>query len=179
MTPSRPLLSAGYPVPATGELIEVHVSELKQLFNAIDPSPSANETSIQRPRNSSLIGRKRLHRRRLSGSWSTWTSQPDCRTNRRSSGTPSTSSSVTARNVRDAACASCFAGAGRASRLVYAHSAPRWPLEILSGASSAITSPRFSRKVCSSAGGSPCGDPWKSSSTTGGRFGQMLRSPTG
>jgi hypothetical protein len=32
-------LSAGDPLPANCELIEVHVSELKQLFNAIDPSP--------------------------------------------------------------------------------------------------------------------------------------------
>ena len=31
--------SAGDPLPANCELIEVHVSELKQLFNAIDPSP--------------------------------------------------------------------------------------------------------------------------------------------
>src|ERR1700752_4075041 len=30
---------AGDPLPADRELIEVHVSELKQLFNAIDPSP--------------------------------------------------------------------------------------------------------------------------------------------
>ena len=33
------LPSAGDPLPANYELIEVHVSELKQLFNAIDPSP--------------------------------------------------------------------------------------------------------------------------------------------
>jgi len=32
-------VAAGDPLPATCELIEVHVSELKQLFNAIDPSP--------------------------------------------------------------------------------------------------------------------------------------------
>ena len=32
-------IAAGDPLPATCELIEVHVSELKQLFNAIDPSP--------------------------------------------------------------------------------------------------------------------------------------------
>ena len=31
--------SAGDPLPPTCELIEVHVAELKQLFNAIDPSP--------------------------------------------------------------------------------------------------------------------------------------------
>jgi hypothetical protein len=31
--------SAGDPLPANCELIKVHVSELKQLFNAIDPSP--------------------------------------------------------------------------------------------------------------------------------------------
>lgn len=31
--------SAGDPLPPSCELIEVHVSELKQLFNAIDPSP--------------------------------------------------------------------------------------------------------------------------------------------
>ena len=33
------LPSAGDPIPANCELIEVRVSELKQLFNAIDPSP--------------------------------------------------------------------------------------------------------------------------------------------
>jgi hypothetical protein len=32
-------IAAGDPLPADCELIEVHVSELKQLFNAIDPSP--------------------------------------------------------------------------------------------------------------------------------------------
>jgi hypothetical protein len=32
-------VAAGDPIPANCELIEVHVSELKQLFNAIDPSP--------------------------------------------------------------------------------------------------------------------------------------------
>ena len=32
-------VAAGDPLPANCELIEVHVSELKQLFNAIDPSP--------------------------------------------------------------------------------------------------------------------------------------------
>jgi hypothetical protein len=32
-------LAAGDPLPANCELIEIHVSELKQLFNAIDPSP--------------------------------------------------------------------------------------------------------------------------------------------
>jgi hypothetical protein len=32
-------VAAGDPLPADCELIEVHVSELKQLFNAIDPSP--------------------------------------------------------------------------------------------------------------------------------------------
>ena len=31
--------SAGDPIPAKREVIEVHVAELKQLFNAIDPSP--------------------------------------------------------------------------------------------------------------------------------------------
>ena len=30
---------AGDPLPTNCELIEIHVSELKQLFNAIDPSP--------------------------------------------------------------------------------------------------------------------------------------------
>src|SRR5262245_60822387 len=33
------VVSAGDPLPANCELIEVHVAELKQLFNAIDPSP--------------------------------------------------------------------------------------------------------------------------------------------
>src|ERR1700741_5537721 len=36
-TPDKP--SAGDPLPAKCAVIEVHVGELKQLFNAIDPSP--------------------------------------------------------------------------------------------------------------------------------------------
>jgi hypothetical protein len=35
--PARP--SAGDPIPSDCAVIEVHVAELKQLFNAIDPSP--------------------------------------------------------------------------------------------------------------------------------------------
>jgi len=35
----EPTNSAGDPFPRNCELIEVHVAELKQLFNAIDPSP--------------------------------------------------------------------------------------------------------------------------------------------
>ncbi len=31
--------SAGDPIPASCRRIEVHVAELRQLFNAIDPSP--------------------------------------------------------------------------------------------------------------------------------------------
>src|SRR5207237_2185094 len=31
--------SAGDPIPPNCQVIEVHVAELKQLFNAIDPSP--------------------------------------------------------------------------------------------------------------------------------------------
>jgi hypothetical protein len=139
--------AAGDPLPANCELIEVHVTELKQLFTPSILHHSTNETSIQTPRNSSPIGRKRLHRRRRSGSRSTWTGPPDCRTNRPSCGKPFTNSSVTARNFRDAACASSFAVAGRASSLASAHSASRWPPGISSGASSATTSPRFFRKV--------------------------------
>lgn len=37
--PNTSTRSAGDPLPPHCELIEVHVSELKQLFNAIDPSP--------------------------------------------------------------------------------------------------------------------------------------------
>lgn len=36
---SGPQQSAGDPLPENCRLIEVHVSELKQLFNALDPSP--------------------------------------------------------------------------------------------------------------------------------------------
>ena len=32
-------VAAGDPLPADCQLIEIHVSELRQLFNAIDPSP--------------------------------------------------------------------------------------------------------------------------------------------
>ena len=34
--------SAGDPIPADCAVIEVHVTELKQLFNSIDPSPFRN-----------------------------------------------------------------------------------------------------------------------------------------
>jgi hypothetical protein len=45
--------SAGDPIPATCELIEVRVAELQQLFNAMDPSPFHDGTSIPTPRTSS------------------------------------------------------------------------------------------------------------------------------
>jgi hypothetical protein len=38
-SPNQKTDSAGDPVPSNCAVIEVHVSELKQLFNAIDPSP--------------------------------------------------------------------------------------------------------------------------------------------
>jgi len=38
--PSLPRIAAGDRFPANCELIEVRVSELRQLFNAIDPSPT-------------------------------------------------------------------------------------------------------------------------------------------
>ena len=34
-----PLESAGDPIPPNCQVIEVHVAELNQLFNAIDPAP--------------------------------------------------------------------------------------------------------------------------------------------
>jgi hypothetical protein len=37
--PAQPRHSAGDPIPPNCQLIEVHVAELKQLFNAIDPAP--------------------------------------------------------------------------------------------------------------------------------------------
>ena len=36
-------VSAGDPIPAKCSVIEVHVGELKQLFNSIDPSPFRNK----------------------------------------------------------------------------------------------------------------------------------------
>ncbi len=35
--------SAGDPLPANCAVIQVHVAELKQLFNSIDPSPFRNK----------------------------------------------------------------------------------------------------------------------------------------
>ena len=35
----QPRHSAGDPIPPNCQLIEVHVAELNQLFNAIDPAP--------------------------------------------------------------------------------------------------------------------------------------------
>ena len=37
--------SAGDPIPPKCSVIEVHVGELKQLFNAIDPSPFRDKGS--------------------------------------------------------------------------------------------------------------------------------------
>ena len=39
-------LSVGDPIPANCELIEVHVTELRQLFNPIDPSPPREKDLI-------------------------------------------------------------------------------------------------------------------------------------
>jgi hypothetical protein len=72
--------SAGDPLPAN---VNSSKSTLPSSSSYSTPSilhGSANETSIQTPRNSSPIGRKRLHRRRPSGLLSTWTGLPDCRT---------------------------------------------------------------------------------------------------
>src|SRR5712671_84365 len=38
-SPTKDKASAGDPIPPKCSVIEVHVDELKQLFNAIDPSP--------------------------------------------------------------------------------------------------------------------------------------------
>src|SRR2546429_8167528 len=40
---TNPSHSAGDPLPANCAVIEVHVAELKQLFNSIDPSPFRNK----------------------------------------------------------------------------------------------------------------------------------------
>ena len=137
--------SVGDPLPASCELIEVHVSELKQLFNAIDPSPfrerdldpDAEEFIADWAKEASpsaTLGRL---------------PRPAGRTAERSERAPGshfTNSSVTARRIRDAGYASSFAEAGRASSLASAHSASRWPPDTSSGASTALTSPRLLKK---------------------------------
>lgn len=142
------LPSADDSLPANSELIAIHVSELKQLFNAIDPSPFRERYLDPNAEEFITDWAKRLHRRQLSRWRSTWTGRPDCRTNRPNSGKPFTSSSITARSFRAAGCASSFAVAGRASSMGSAHSASRWQPEISSDAPSMITSPRFLEKVC-------------------------------
>jgi hypothetical protein len=93
---------AGDPLPANCELIEVHVSELAQLFDAIDPSPFRErdldphaEEFITDWANEAAPGAL------PSGSPFSWIGWQDWRMNRRSSGKPSTDSSVTTRNSRD------------------------------------------------------------------------------
>ena len=46
-------LSAGDAIPPKFEIIEVHVAELKQLFNSIDPSPFRNKDPDPRAEDSS------------------------------------------------------------------------------------------------------------------------------
>jgi len=53
--------SAGDPIPPKCAVIEVHVGELKQLFNCIDPAPFRDKDLDPRLRSSSLVGR-RTHR---------------------------------------------------------------------------------------------------------------------
>jgi hypothetical protein len=52
--------SAGDPIPSNCQLIEVHVAELNQLFNAIDPAPFARGIWIPTLRNSSWVGPARF-----------------------------------------------------------------------------------------------------------------------
>ena len=47
---------AGDSIPPKCAVIEEHVGELKQLFDAIDPWPFVTETWIPKPRNSSWVG---------------------------------------------------------------------------------------------------------------------------
>ena len=54
VSPAMDKTSAGDPIPPKCFVIEVHVGELKQLFDAIDPSPFRDrETLIRKRRNSS------------------------------------------------------------------------------------------------------------------------------
>ena len=48
--------SAGDPIPPKCSVIEVHVDELKQLFNAIDPSPFGKRIWTPKLRSSSWVG---------------------------------------------------------------------------------------------------------------------------
>jgi hypothetical protein len=71
---SEPQTSAGDPIPSGGVLMEISVTELKQLFNAMDPSPfrerdldpKADEFIVgwarEAPRDASLALRVRLNR---------------------------------------------------------------------------------------------------------------------
>jgi hypothetical protein len=139
---------AGDPLPANCELIEVHVTELKQLFNAIDPSPF-HERDLDPNAEEFITGWAKEASPSATFGLAVYLDRPAGLPNEPAElRKPFTNSSVTARNFRDAGCASSFAVAGRASSLASAHSASRWPPGISSGASSAITSPRFFRKVC-------------------------------
>ena len=155
--------SAGDPLPANCELIEVHVSELKQLFNAIDPSPFREQ--ILDPGAEEFIA--------------DWAREAS----------PSATLGLTvhldqqAKNpnkpaelreaihefyrhraeLSDAGCASSFAVAGRAWSLASAHSASRWRPEISSGASSAShLAEILGKEPAGSADPSQRRGPWKS-----------------
>ena len=140
--------SIGDPLPANCELIEVHVSELKQLFNAIDPSPfrerdldpHAEEFIADWAREASPLATLGL---------AVYLDRPAGLLDEPAELREAIHeffghrAELARRRLRE-----LFAVAGRASWLAYAHSAFRWPPGISSGACSAITSPRFSKKVC-------------------------------
>ena len=101
--------SAGDPIPSDCVQIEVHVAELRQLFNAMDPSPFRERDINQKPKSSSRDGRRKhlaIHNSRY---LYISTAPPVCPMKRWHCAKRSTSSSASARRSRDAGCVNCSA----------------------------------------------------------------------
>ena len=108
-------VSAGDPIPPKCSVIEVHVGELKQLFNSIDPSPFRNR-DLDREAEEFIVGWAKDLPRDVALAWlSILTAMLVYRMRQPFCAMRSTSFLGNAQKVTGGDYANCFAAAGLAS----------------------------------------------------------------
>ena len=99
--------SAGDPIPPKCSLIEVHVGELKQLFNAIDPSPFRDKDLDPKAEDFIVGWAKELPSDATLGLVLILTAKPVCPMRLPCCATRFTNSSVNAPKLIGGVCANC------------------------------------------------------------------------
>ena len=106
--PPEPRLSAGDAVPQHCQIIEVRVAELRQLFNAIDPSPFRERDLDSRAEEFIVEWARDFPRDARLALWFTSNGAPAARMRHRCLPSRFTSTSSNALSTHDVGFASCF-----------------------------------------------------------------------